>query len=95
MESRGPEGGGPGAAATPLPELAAKILVLRARGLPWNMVAQHAGLPVGTRRKVRPPPGPQPVAWKKVRRVWSTLKGLPASPLNRKAQVPGVARLIR
>ncbi len=37
-------------------ELAAKVLALRARGLPWNIVAQHAGLPAGTCRKVRPPP---------------------------------------
>jgi DNA invertase Pin-like site-specific DNA recombinase len=37
-------------------ELAAKVLALRARGLPWNVVAQHAGLPAGTCRKVRPPP---------------------------------------
>ncbi|MGI0054639.1 MAG: recombinase family protein [Thermoplasmata archaeon] len=37
------------------PELTAKVLELRARGLPWNVVAQHAGLPAGTCRKVRPP----------------------------------------
>lgn len=38
------------------PELTAKVLELRARGLPWNVVAQHAGLPAGTCRKVRSAP---------------------------------------
>lgn len=56
----------PGRPRRVTPELAAKVLGLRARGLPWKMVAQHAGLPAGTCRKVKPtpdeggrnPPGP-------------------------------------
>lgn len=45
----------PGRPRRVTPELAAKVLELRARGLPWNVVAQHAGLPAGTCRKIRPP----------------------------------------
>ena len=44
----------PGRPRRVTPELAAKVLELRARGLPWSVVAQHAGLPAGTCRKVRP-----------------------------------------
>ena len=46
----------PGRPRRVTPELATKVLELRARGLPWKLVAQHAGLPAGTCRKVRPPP---------------------------------------
>ena len=46
----------PGRPRRVTPELAAKVLELRAHGLSWKAVAQQVGLPSGTCRKIRPPP---------------------------------------
>ena len=46
----------PGRPRRVTPELVTKVLASRARGLPWNVEAQHAGLPAGACRKVRSAP---------------------------------------